>query len=276
MEILGFPIYELILFIVVGIAVGFIGGYAGIAGAPFMILFLTLVLGYTQHEAQGTTLAVMLGPMSLFGVIALWNVLKPYLKYAVIGTLTYVVFSYVGGTIAYLFESNMLQILFGIFLIIISIQYFLDRKTETEKPNQKPIIPLNYISMTVVGAFVGGVGGMFGIGASVLMIPIFTSIFKLKKDVARVISLAILLPPVSLGAVIKYCMESSRHHQSMWWTGDVNWLAVIIIFVTFFVVNYFGAKVGKSHSHKTFSTIFSIILLALGITTIILAIFIKK
>ncbi len=254
-----FP-YDLILMAVFGCAVGFIGGYAGIAGAPFLIFLLSQFLGYTQHAAQGTVLAVMMGPMTLFGVIALWDSFKPHIKYAVVGVITYAGFSYIGGTIAYIFDESKLKLLFGIVLIIISVRHFLTRKKHQTLDGKKPIIPLNLISISIIGVIVGIIGGTFGIGAGVLMVPVFVGVFRIPKDEARAITLAILLPPVSVGAVIKY------HGM-----GDVDWIATGVIFLSFFLVNYFGAKAAKGHSTETFSLIFSIILFALGAVIIFLS-----
>lgn len=253
---------DLLLITIYGLAIGFIGGYAGIAGAPFLILLLSMGFTtehFTQHQAQGTILAVMMGPMTLFGVIALWDKLKPYLKYAFIGTICYAVFSYIGGMIAYLFSADVLKVLFGILLIGISIRYFISNMYESKKNKSKEVaVPVNLLSFSIIGAGVGIIGGMFGIGAGVLMMPIFTALFKIDKDVARAVSLAILLPPVSVGAVLKY--------NSM---GDIKWNVALIIFVTFFAVNYFGSKLARGHSHKTFMIVFSVILFILGVVIII-------
>lgn len=51
---------EELLLVIAGIIVGFMGGFAGIGGAPFLVAFLVLVLGYPQLVAQGNVLTVML------------------------------------------------------------------------------------------------------------------------------------------------------------------------------------------------------------------------
>lgn len=53
----------------IGAAGGFASGLLGIGGAVVMIPFLTGVLRLRQHEAQGTTLAAMLPPIGLPGVL---------------------------------------------------------------------------------------------------------------------------------------------------------------------------------------------------------------
>jgi uncharacterized membrane protein YfcA len=53
----------------IGAAGGVASGLLGIGGAVLMIPLLVAVLDLTQHEAQGTSLAVMLPPVGLPGVL---------------------------------------------------------------------------------------------------------------------------------------------------------------------------------------------------------------
>jgi len=53
----------------IGAAGGVASGLLGIGGAVLMIPLLVAVLGLSQHEAQGTSLAVMLPPVGLPGVL---------------------------------------------------------------------------------------------------------------------------------------------------------------------------------------------------------------
>jgi uncharacterized membrane protein YfcA len=53
----------------IGAAGGASSGLLGIGGAVLMIPLLVAVVGLTQHEAQGTSLAVMLPPVGLPGVL---------------------------------------------------------------------------------------------------------------------------------------------------------------------------------------------------------------
>ena len=65
-----------LIYILLGLAVGYIGGFAGIGGGPFLVSFLVLYCGMSQLVAQGSVLTMMLGPMSLLGVMSLNEYLK--------------------------------------------------------------------------------------------------------------------------------------------------------------------------------------------------------
>src|SRR5437660_12610691 len=49
----------------VGIFVGIYSGIMGLGGGTVMIPVLVLLLGFTQHQAVGTSLAVMIPPVTL-------------------------------------------------------------------------------------------------------------------------------------------------------------------------------------------------------------------
>jgi len=232
-----------------GLVIGYIGGYAGIGGAPFMIAFLVLVMGVDQHTAQGTVLTMMLGPMSLMALLSLWKETKTQWKNILIGIVSYALFSYFGALLAFRLDEARLKKYFALMLIITAI-FQLSRKSAGE--NTKTHIPWYW--MLVTGAVAGVIGGFFGVGAGVLFIPVFISLFGLKKNYARALSLGILLPPVSIGAFVKYYQM-----------GAIRWDYVIILFAGYFAANYFGAKHGSRVSLKRFKTVYAVILFLLGV-----------
>ena len=64
------------------------------------------------------------------------------------------------------------------------------------------------------------------------MVPIMTELMGMSKNDARTLSMLILLPPASAGAVVEY----SSHDNVDWWLSA-------ILFGLYFVANPAGAKV---------------------------------
>ena len=251
--------YELILVAFIGVSIGFIGGYAGIGGAPVIVFLLAVALGFSQHEAQGTVLAMMLGPMSVLAVKNSWDLIKPKLIPIILCIITYATTSFVGGLVAYMFISSDLQCLFGFVLIVIGCIYatlFVEKYIKKKKK-----IALNSFSIIIVGIIVGFFGGMFGIGAGILLVPIFTSFFGLEQNVARAMSLTILLPPVSLGAVIKYGLIE----------GDINWTIAATLLISYIALNGLGASYGNKENPVFLKRILGIILILSGVISIYMA-----
>ena len=244
---------ELIYILLFGLGTGLIGGYAGIGGAPILIFLLTYFLNYSQHLAQGTVLAMMLGPMTLFAVYQSWDLIIDRLNMIIICVLTYAVTSYYGAQIAYKFTSPDLQKYFGIILILTGIFYASNLSSKYE--NNKKIFNPNLLSIGILGSFVGFIGGVFGIGAGILLVPAFTLLFGIKQNQARIMSLAILLPPVSIGAVVQYGL----------FRNDINWKFSMILLVSYMITNGLGSKIGNKHSPKTLKRALGIILMISGL-----------
>src|SRR5512145_469523 len=173
------------------ILTGFIGGYAGIGGGVLLIFLFTAVMQYPQHLAQGTVMAILLGPITLTGLLVMRKRIKPLMIYAVIGIISYPLFSFLGSVFAYKLPGWELSILFALFLIAIGVYNFIYTLVRKEKP-AKPLLKLNYFYMFVLCCLVGFAGGLLGIGAGVLLVPFLIWIFNLDKDDARTLSFMVL------------------------------------------------------------------------------------
>ena len=112
------------LFILLGIGMftGFLAGMLGIGGGLIVIPALVMLLGMTQQEAQGTSLAMMLPPI---GIIAAYNYYKAGhmdLKFGLILAATFIVGSYFGSKVAIRLPEEALKKIFGIFLLLVAIK----------------------------------------------------------------------------------------------------------------------------------------------------------
>lgn len=115
-------IMQLIILIIVGIVAGLLSGAFGIGGAIIVIPALIFILGLSQHEAQGTSLAFMIPPV---GILATWNYWKSghvNWKIALILSLTFFIGAYFGSNISLNISDRMLRKLFGGLLILIALK----------------------------------------------------------------------------------------------------------------------------------------------------------
>ena len=246
----------------IALGVGLIGGYAGIAGAPFIIFALVTFLGYPQHSAQGTVLAMMMGPMTIMPVYYGREIVRKRIKVILIAIVTYMVFSFAGANIAYLFNTQTLKIVFGMVIVLVGAIYL---DFSLRRPNGSSSIarekPLSVVSMAIVGSIMGFVGGIVGIGAGILLIPYLTMVKGIEQREAQTMSLAILLPPVSLGAVLKYGLIEH----------DIIWHAVGIIFAAFVAASGFGYKLSMKHKSIVLRIALAVLLIATGIVNIVMS-----
>ncbi len=120
-------INEVILLIIIGFLAGIVGGSLGLGGGIIIVPALVFILGFSQHYAQGTSLAVLLFPI---GILAVINYTKNgYVNYksAIILMLAFVAGSYLGSEISVHLPEKILKKVFGIFLLLVSLKMIFSR-----------------------------------------------------------------------------------------------------------------------------------------------------
>src|SRR5947207_7450889 len=95
--------------------------------------------------------------------------------------------------------------------------------------------PTTALTLVLVGFAIGTFSGMVGIGGGVLVIPVLMIGFGFSQARANGTSLAMLLPPIGIFAVLAY----SR-------AGNIDWRFAILLAIGFTFGAYIGAKVVNS------------------------------
>ena len=107
-----------IILIVIGLLAGILSGLVGVGGGIIMIPLLVMLLGLTQHQAQGTALFAMLPPI---GILAAMNYFKQgYVKweYALVIALTFVVGGYFGSKLSLSLPPQTVRRVFCVIMLI--------------------------------------------------------------------------------------------------------------------------------------------------------------
>lgn len=116
-----------VLFLVLGVAAGLLSGILGLGGGIVLVPALVLLFGFSQHLAQGTTLALLVPPI---GILAAWTYYRQghvNLFAALFICLGFVVGGLAGAQIAVHIPELLLRRLFGVFLLLISLRMILVR-----------------------------------------------------------------------------------------------------------------------------------------------------
>lgn len=115
-------ITHLIILIIIGIISGLLAGVFGIGGAIIVIPALVFILGMSQHDAQGTSLAFMIPPV---GILATWNYWKAGhvdWRIALVLSVTFVVGAYFGSQLSINISDKMLRKFFGILMLLMAVK----------------------------------------------------------------------------------------------------------------------------------------------------------
>ena len=118
---------ELIILIAIGFIAGIVGGSLGLGGGIIIVPALVFIVGLTQHQAQGTSLAVLLFPIGILGVINYTKRDYVNFKFAFILIIAFVLGSYLGSLISVNLPAKTLRKVFGIFMLLISIKMIFDK-----------------------------------------------------------------------------------------------------------------------------------------------------
>ncbi len=113
--------------VTIGVLAGILSGLVGIGGGIVMVPMLVVFLGLSQHQAQGTSLAVLVVPVT---AIAVYNYYKEgYIdvKYAAIIALFFVIGGYFGSKLAIGIDQKMLKKIFGVVLLLVAGKMLLEK-----------------------------------------------------------------------------------------------------------------------------------------------------
>jgi uncharacterized membrane protein YfcA len=117
-----------IYLILIGLAAGILGGMVGIGGGVLIVPALVLVLGLSQHQSQGISLAMMIFPVGILGVINYYK--KGYVdfKYAGLLALGFFAGSYIGSKFSLSLPQDTVKKIFAIVMILLAIKLLLSGK----------------------------------------------------------------------------------------------------------------------------------------------------
>jgi hypothetical protein len=116
---------QIVGFIVLGLAAGVLAGLAGLGGGLIIVPLLVFAFGFTQHAAQGTSLAVLIPPVGLLAMLKYYKAGDVNLKAAALIAAGLVLGSVFGAKIALDLPQATLKKCFGVLLLLTSLRYLL-------------------------------------------------------------------------------------------------------------------------------------------------------
>src|SRR5689334_9655382 len=87
----------IIILLLLGMAAGLLSSMVGIGGGIVIVPALVLILGMDQKMAQGTSLAMLLPPIGILGVLAYYRTGNVKMEYALILCATFIIGSWLGA-----------------------------------------------------------------------------------------------------------------------------------------------------------------------------------
>lgn len=119
---MSFEFQTLFVLVLIGLTAGILSGFIGIGGGIIIVPGLIYLLGFTQIQAQGTSLALMLPPIGILAFMHYYKAGNVDLKVAGVVAATFVVGGFFGAKLAHKLDQNIVKIAFGIIMLLISIK----------------------------------------------------------------------------------------------------------------------------------------------------------
>jgi len=106
----------ILLLVLIGFTAGILSGLVGIGGGIIIVPALVFFLGFSQQEAQGTSLGLLLLPVGILAVINYYN--KGYIDVRVVGIMVvaFIAGGWVGSKLALQLSEDILKKIFAVLL----------------------------------------------------------------------------------------------------------------------------------------------------------------
>ena len=113
--------------IIIGLSAGMLSGLVGVGGGIIMVPALVFFMSYTQHQAQGTSLAVLTLPVVILASIYYYNQCQKIgtpIDLRVVGFLAigFLVGAFFGSKIALMINTELMKKIFAVILFYTAIK----------------------------------------------------------------------------------------------------------------------------------------------------------
>ena len=189
-----------------GVAAGGLSGMFGIGGGIVLVPVLGALLGLSQHQAQGISLATMLAPIGLPAVLH-YRKAGHAIRWRLVAYLFggFIVGITAGSLLANALPGRVLRSAFIGLLLLMALRFALAARNR-QVPEPKPEPPHAHLLGfgLAIGAAGGLASGLLGIGGGAIVIPLLAIWMGMPQHEAQVTSLALMLPPIGLPGVLIY------------------------------------------------------------------------
>ncbi len=256
------------LYLLIGAATGLLSGLLGVGGGVIIVpaffwVFYTihLPLTFAMHFAIAGSLAVM----ALTSLVAAFfhyhrgnvelSLIKKLLPGMVLGVL-------LGSNLAAMAKTSLLELLFGILLLVIAFRLFFVRQKIAQE-GQVIHLP-GWLTLSLIMVVVGLCAGLLGVGGGVLIIPVLTA-FGISMHKAAGVSASLIVPVALIGALNFMLLGVRDHVHFMHSTGYLYWPAILLTVIGGAIFAPLGTALGARFHHEVLKKIYAVLLFLIGL-----------
>jgi uncharacterized membrane protein YfcA len=113
-------IQTIVLLVVVGLLAGILSGLVGLGGGVIIVPALVFLLGFSQHQATGTSLGILLLPAGIFAVINYYQKGLIDVRVVLLIFVGFLAGGWLGSKISLSINETVLKKVFAIVLVLIA------------------------------------------------------------------------------------------------------------------------------------------------------------
>ena len=111
-----------IILVLIGLFAGMLSGLIGVGGGIIIVPALVFFLGFTQHEAQGTSLGLLLLPVGILAVANYYKQGYVDIKVVVIMCAAFIIGGWLGSKLSLALPADTVKKIFAIVLFYTAIK----------------------------------------------------------------------------------------------------------------------------------------------------------
>ncbi len=259
-----FSLWELLLPLV-GFLVAIVAAMTGVGGGVFFVPVLTLAYGFLPAHAVGTSLMVIIFS-GISATIGYSRHKLVFFKVGLVLALATIPGSIVGAYLTSVLSSQVLGLIFGIFLILVGLRMAYrsisqKRKNAGKQDSRKTVWVESelfadkerFLGAFGLSVFGGLASGLLGIGGGLLLVPIM--------------SLVLLMPIHLVVATSMFTMVFTSFSGVIqhWSLGNVDFVYGLLIALGAVLGAQVASWVGKRVSEDYIQTVFAVLLIAVSV-----------
>ena len=121
------------LLIALGIATGALSSIVGVGGGIILVPALIYIFGYQQMDAQGISLALIMFPVGMLGVLQYYK--AGHVDFSIVGIIAigFVLGSFLGSKFALSIPQETIKKIFAVMMLLIAIKMLFFDQNKTDK-----------------------------------------------------------------------------------------------------------------------------------------------
>lgn len=252
------------IYLLIGVVAGVLGGMLGIGGGIITVPCLFYLFGslfpenpFVMHMAIATSLAAMIFNTAASTIAhhkrhhVLWKVYRKMVPGIILGSV-------LGAVIAEFLSTAVLQIIFGCFLVLLSIHFYRQKAIIEQTHRLPPPLALNGWGCTI-----GSISNLLGIGGGSMAVPLLTS-FRIRDKDAIGTSAAITCITTICGSISYMILGWNEFPGQP--LGAIQWQPFLYIGVAAVLTAPFGVKLTTIVNPQKTRRLFALVLALTGLS----------